>query len=131
MTFPGGVRAKGTRIAGAGAIIRARACGTGDAKARLPSLDSASENKGVNTSTYVGLSPRIRLVPIDGRNVRKQDGAISFGNGATSKNSPITGNIPGVVGSRVGVHLDTIDVNLEISTVIIRVRALPIAKGLV
>jgi hypothetical protein len=96
----------------------------------LPSLDSASENKGVNTSTYVGLLVPI-IVPIDGRNVRKQDGAISFGNGATSKNSPITGNIPGVVGSRVGVHLDTIDVNLEISTVIIRVRALPIAKGLV
>ena len=128
MTFPGSVGAKGTRIAGAGAIIRARACGTGDAKARLPSLDSASENNGVNTSTYVGLG---LSVPIAGRNVRKHDGAISFGNGATSKNSPITGNIPGVVSSRVGVHLDTIDVNLEISTVILRVRALPIAKGLV
>ena len=126
MTFPGSVGAKGTRIAGAGAIIRPRACGTGDAKARLPSLDSASENKGVNTSTYVGL---ILSVPIIWGNERKQDGAISFGNGATSKNSPITGNIPGVVGSRVGVHLDTIDVNLEISTV--RVRALPVAKGLV
>ena len=129
MTFPGSVGAKGTRIADAGAIIRARACGTGDAKARLPSLDSASENKGVNTSTYVGLSPRIRLVPIDGRNVRKQDGAISFGNGATSKNSPITRNFPGER-SRVGVHLNSVDVNPEIPAVI-GVRALPIAERLV
>jgi len=126
-----GVGTEGARVAGAGTIIRARACGARDALVRITTLVSASQNKGVDTSSNVGSSVRIRLVPLLRRNVGKCDIVVSRSNGGSSKNDPITGYFPGVIGARVWIRLHSIDVHSQISTQIRVVVALIIAEGLV
>jgi len=119
------------RIAGAGTIIRASACRTLNTIAWLTDLDSASKDERVDASTDVGLIVRIGLVPSSRRNVGKHNGSISLGNGASSENSPIAGDLPRVSTTRVGIHLYSIDVNQQISTNIVIVIALIVAERLV
>ena len=70
-------------------------------------------------------------MPILRRDIGKRDDVGSFGNGASSENSPVTGRFPSVGGAGIGIHLNSVDVNLEISTIVRRVRALIITEGLV
>jgi hypothetical protein len=125
------VGAKGAWIASAGTIIRARACRALNTIPWVTALDCASEDKRVDTSTNVRRIVRIGLVPFLRRNIGKQDGVISLGNGAGSKNGPITGYLPGVSSARVRIHLNSVDVNQQTSTKIRIVIALIVTEGLV
>ena len=115
------------RIAGAGTIIRASACRTLNTIAWLTDLDSAGKDERVDASADV----RILRIPSSRGDIGKHNGAISLGNGASSKNSPIAGDLPRVSTTRVGIHLYSIDVNQQISTNIVIVIALIVAERLV
>jgi len=65
-----------------------------------------------------------------GRDVGKQDGVAALGDGASSKHSPLRGVIEIVKRTRVGIYLDTVDMDRKIAAAR-ELVAQVIAKGLV